>query len=174
MIKKYIIHMVLISLAFISVGCGGSGGGGGGRGGDDAPADSSITINPASTTITVTAGSSLTTYVSSFNIVVKDANGIPLNDVDLTISYPWASTSKTVGVVQFYDGYPYGSATAIASPVTVATDKNGAYTIWFTYVVGDTDGDPLNDAGDLEYKGDFQIISGSVYNSATFEVTTGE
>lgn len=170
MTRRYIIYLALISLLFIPFGCGG---GSGGRGGEDAPADATLTINPPSTTITIDAGASLKTYTSSFTIVVKDANDIPLNDVDLTISYPWASTSASSGVVQFYDGNPDGgSATAVASPLTAATDKNGSYTMWFTYTVGDTDGDPANDAGDLEYKGDFQVTSGSLFESATFEVTT--
>ncbi len=168
MLRKYIIYLALISLLFISLSCGG---GSGGRGGEDAPAEATITINPLSTTITVAKEAPLTTYISSFTIVVKDGKGIPLNDVDITISYPWASTKAVDGVVQFYDGNPDGGASEIDSPTTAATDKNGAYTIWFKYWVGDTA--PLTaDAGDLEYKGDFQVTSGSVYQSATFEVTT--
>ncbi len=161
--RRYIISLALVALLLIIPGCGRDNS-------EDAPADATITISPSSNTITVAAGYPLTTYSSSFTIVVKDKKGTPLNDVDLTISYPWASTATTTGVVQFYDGVPDGGASATVSPMTATTDKNGAYTIWFTYQVGDT-APGVADEGDLAYKGDFQVTSGSLFSSATFEVT---
>jgi len=125
--RRYIISLALVALLLIIPGCGRDNS-------DDAPADAKITISPSSNTISVAAGYPLTTYTSSFTIVVKDAKGTPLNDVDVTISYPWASTSTSTGVVQFYDGVPDGGASATVSPMTATTDKNGAYTIWFTSV----------------------------------------
>ena len=127
-------------------GCGGY---------DSPPEDGSITISPSSIKITDASGP-VETDREQFLIVVKDANGIPLNNVEVVVSYPWAVPSPA-GVVQLYDG-----SKPVDSPMTVITDENGAYIVKFDY-----------QRGGIEYKGDFQFTAGSLFGSATFEVETG-
>jgi len=156
MIRRYIISLALVGLLFIIPGCGGGGGGGG----DDvvAPAESTITISGAPSD-TISIGTSSTSWYEycCIVIVVKNANGIPLNDVDISISYPWAVPSPP-GLVQFYDG----KNNPQDSPLNVKTDINGAYYLKIGY-----------QGGLLEYTGSILVVSGSVSAAATFAVDTG-
>jgi hypothetical protein len=144
--------IVLITTAFFLglVACGG--------GGHDAPAEATITIKPVDTTITVAENYPDTTYTQYFQIVVKDKNGIPLRDVKLRISYPWA-VPAAFPVVQLYDGNSPKN-----SPMTVETDENGSYTLRFDYKVG------FDGSFDREYSGDLTVTSGSLFESASFAV----
>ncbi|RJQ44827.1 MAG: hypothetical protein C4538_09530 [Nitrospiraceae bacterium] len=151
--KKHYIFLLLAGILFIFAGCGGGGGGG-----SDAPFEAVITISPESSTIEVDEASLVATYVAQFVIAVKDSTGVPLNDVNLTIFYPWAEPNASV--VRFFDGDPNRGGVFKDSPMAVTTDENGAYTLYFEYDAG----------GGLEYKADIQVISGSVVASATFEV----
>ncbi|MEW6599598.1 MAG: hypothetical protein AB1499_01370 [Nitrospirota bacterium] len=155
--RKYIISLALFGLLFIIIGCGGGGVEGGS---EEAPAEATITITPPSGSYvggdeTTTVGA----FVHKFTIVVKDANGIPLRNVDLTIFYPFAVPGSNV--VQFYDGDPSQGAPAQDSPMTVTTDGNGSYTLFMVFLAN----------GNQEYSADLQVNSGAVYGSATFEVT---
>jgi hypothetical protein len=145
--KNSFITFIIMAFIITLSACGGGSGSG-----SDAPAEATITISPSEYTVTVAEGFPETTYTQLFLIVVKDANGIPLNDVKLRISFPWAQPNDDV--VQLYDG-----DTPKDSPMRVSTDENGSYALRFDYKVG---------VG--EYKGDIQVTSGSVFESATFEV----
>jgi len=160
MTRRHIIYSALISLIVILISCGGGGVEGGS---EEAPAEATITINPSSSSYaggddTTTVGS----FVTNFNIVVKDPNGIPLRNVDLTIFYPFANPGGSV--VQFYDGDPSQGAPAQDSPMTVKTDENGSYTLFIVFLAN----------GGLEYSADIQVSSGAVYAASTFEVTVSE
>lgn len=153
MTRRYIISLALVGLLFIIIGCGGGGGG------DDdvaAPAEATMTISGAPETISIGLGSTSWYEYCCFIIVVKDANGIPLNNVDLSISYPWAIPNPP-GLVQLYDGN-----TPKDSPLNVTTDENGAYYLKIGY-----------QGGLLEYTGSLIVVSGSVSATATFAVNTG-
>ena len=152
MSKRYIIFLAFISLLFIIPGCGG--------GGNDAPAESTITFSPSSATVTIAEGAPPAWYVYRFTIVATNPDGIPYDNIDLSIFYPWAEPGDRV--VQFYDGDPSKGAPAKDSPMSVKTDENGSYTLFFVYVGG----------GGAEYSGDIQVTSGSVFGSASFEVKT--
>jgi hypothetical protein len=146
------IFLIVTAFLFVLSACGG------GNSGHEAPAEATLTINPSDYTVTVGENFPLTTYTQHFLIVVKNEKGIPLRNVNLKISYPWAQPNDTV--VQLYDG-----GTPKNSPMTVETDENGTYDLRFDYVVGN------NGLNDLEYKGDLVVTSGTLFESATFEVT---
>ncbi|MBI5408939.1 MAG: hypothetical protein HZA14_06205 [Nitrospirae bacterium] len=150
--KNVYTVLLITGLFFMLSACGGGGVGDGGS--VDAPADSDIAITVSPDEATITDGSS-TTVVDTyyFQIVVKKGD-IPLRDVNLSISFPWAVPSPA-GAVQLYDG-----ATKVDSPMNVTTDANGAYNLRFDYIRG----------GGVEYKGDLFVVSGSKSASATFEV----
>ena len=160
----------------------------GGCGKAPAPPDATITISPSD--VTVNDSSYWGVNTQYFQIVVKDANGIPLKDVELTINFIWANPDKNPNdldllydlncdgtpetpLVQFYDG-----DNAKDSPMVVKTDENGSYILRFEFLSGgvdldcdgavdvDANGDPVV----LAYKGDIEVTSGSVYTSAKFEV----
>jgi hypothetical protein len=149
--KNRLINLITTAFLLVLIACGGGGGGG-----SDAPAEATITINPSSYTVEVSETYPDTTYTQYFQIVVKDGKGIPLNDVNLRISFPWAQPAE-FAVVQLYDG---GSPKD--SPMKVKTDENGSYTLRFDYNVGVSAG---------EYYGDIEVTSGSIFKSARFEVT---
>jgi len=142
-IKSAFLPVCLFILSLIA-GCGSG----------VAPSDGSIEINPSSLNITHSGGTA-STYTTYFTITVKDSEGNPLNGVDVSIFFPWANPAPSY-VVQLYDG-----ATAVNSPFTVKTDKNGIYNLRFDYLLG----------GTLDYKGDLEVRSGSVFATSTVTVT---
>ncbi len=150
MIKGYIIFIAFVGLLFIVPGCGG------GDDIEDAQPTDTITINPS--TSTVSDGTPLTTtHIQYFHILVTGANGFPLRNIELTIEF-WLAVPDEYGFVQFYhEGSP------VDSPFNVLTDDNGAYILRMDFDSG----------GGLEYSGTLQVISGSAYGSAEFEVDTG-
>ena len=92
MIKKIIIGLCLMGSFFIWSGCGGN---------HTAPALSTITvIGPDSVT---DASSSTSTDSAFFVIVVKNLSGVPLDNVRIWITYPWAVPSPA-NLVQLFDG----------------------------------------------------------------------
>jgi len=100
---------------------------------------------------------SLSTDSVFFTIVVKNQNDVPLSDVEILITYPWAVPSPT-GLVQFYDG-----DTPKNSPMTVKTASNGAFNLRMDYLHG----------GGVDYTGTIQVTSGSVIGTADFTVSSG-
>jgi len=147
--KKLSVLLTLITFLLILSACGG--------GGVDAPEGAAITINPDDFSVTdgtATAEGSRLDY----QIVVRNEDGIPLNNVEITISFPWAAPNQAIPgttLVQLYDGDE-----AKNSPMTVRTDINGAYNLRFDFLSG----------GGLAYDGDLTVTSGSAFGSATFAV----
>jgi len=79
MTRKFLINILLLFSVFLLFNCG--------TGGSDAPAGSTITIFPSE----ITYASIATTAVVNISVTVKNAKGIPLNDVDLDISGGFAA-----------------------------------------------------------------------------------
>ncbi len=150
MIKGYIIFIAFVGLLFIVPGCGGD------ADPQDAQPTDTITINPSA--ISVSDASALATPHSEyFHIVVTDAAGFPLRNIELTIKFMWA-VPDIYGVVQFYHG-----GSPVDSPFNALTDDDGAYILRMDFYSG----------GGLEYNGTLQVTSGGAYGSADFEVDTG-
>jgi hypothetical protein len=144
--KRYFFPLILIftGILFILSGCGG---------GVEAPEGATITTSTDSITVTVTDTSSHW-HKESIVITVKDANGIPLKDVVLRISYVWAIPDY-YGLVQFYsDGTP------VDSPFYAETDEEGNFVLELGFLAG----------GGLEYSGDIHITSGSASANVEFKV----
>ncbi len=156
--KRYtMMFLILMGLLFVLSGCGG----GVDLGSDDsvcAPPDATITIVPSSNTITdLGVIPAPEWHTTTFTITVKDKNGIPLNDVDLWITFPWA-VPDSLARVQLFDGN-----TPKDSPMHAITDENGVFNLRFDYQFG----------GGIQYFGDLEVRSCSVYQKATFTVTAG-
>lgn len=146
MIKKIIIGLCLMGSFFIWAGCGNS----------DAPETSTITITGSEEIIDASPPPS-TVDTAFFLIVVKNQSGVPLDDVEIWITYPWAIPSPA-GAVQLYDGDDPED-----SPMKVETDSNGAFNLRMDYLRG----------GGVEYTGTIQVTSGSVVGTAEFAVSAG-
>ncbi|MBI5098941.1 MAG: hypothetical protein HZB30_06845 [Nitrospirae bacterium] len=152
--KNGFIALIITAFLFILTACGGGGGGS-----SDAPAEAEITTSVTSISVEfLDTAPYVCGFVDSFVIVVKDKKtGIPLNGVDVNI---FNASAQPNGANQLYDGNPNDGGAAEDSPMTVTTDKNGAYTLYFTYCGG----------GGFEYKSDFMLSSGSVTELVEFEV----
>ena len=146
--KKLIPGLLILTFLLVLSACGGKG--------DQAPATATLTISP--TESTVTNGSDISMVSTQyFTIVVKDAQGIPLSDVALDISYAWA-VPNAYGFVQLRDG-----ETAVDSPMEATTDENGEYHLRFDFQSG----------GGLKYSASLEVTSGALFGSADFSVETG-
>lgn len=152
--KNFSVLLLMATFVFMLSSCGGGGG-------TDAPAEAKITISPPNNRIACT-GSTTVTGTTYFSITVKDPTGIPLSDVNLSISYPYAVPDAS-GFVQLYD-----DTTPKDSPMDVTTDENGTYYLSLSYERG-CDVIPANG-----YSGDLLVVSGSLSATSTFAVTTGE
>lgn len=152
--KRYIIGLALTSFLFILFSCGGGVDLGPG-GSVSAPVGATITIFPSEVSVKDTSAPAVW-HRTTFTITVTDKNGIPLNDVEIWISYQWAVPDST-GLVQLYDG-----GTPKNSPMSAVTDGNGVYQLRFEYQSG----------GGLEYTADLEVRSGSISGSATFSVSS--
>ncbi|MBI4848262.1 MAG: hypothetical protein HY808_06765 [Nitrospirae bacterium] len=148
--------LMIISLFFMLSGCGGGDPQGGGS--VDAPAEGTLTIGLSSSSITDTSATTTTDTFCCLTVVVKDANDIPLRDVNISIAFPFAVPDSS-GMVQLLDGNAKKN-----SPMSVTTDENGAYYLNFQYKRG----------GGASFKGDFLVTSGSLSATTTFEVKTEE
>ncbi len=145
MVKKIIIGLCLMGSFFMWSGCGGS---------FEAPVGSTITISGPES---ITDGTSSTSTDSAFfTIVVKNRSGVPLDDVKIWITYPWAVPSPA-RLVQLYD-----DETPQNSPMSVKTDSNGTYNLRMDY-----------ERGLVDYTGTIQVTSGSVVGTADFDVSSG-
>ncbi len=143
--RRYVILSSILIGIFFLVGCGDV----------QAPDEATITIHPPDPTV-VDAGIETVWDTYYFSIVVEDENGIPLNDVEITITFPWAEPGEA-GLVRLYDG-----DTREDSPMKVVTDKNGTYYLRFDYLRGGKD-----------YYGNLQVRSGNVFASTNFTVSAG-
>lgn len=134
--------LVLLICLTALVGCGGGGG-------VTAPDGSTITINPSTMTVTDAVDVWHTTF---FDIIVKNADGQPMGDAKVTISFPWAVPDPQA-VVQLYDG-----STPKNSPFDAKTDDFGVYHLRFDYRTG------------FKYNGDLEARSGTTLGKATITV----
>ncbi len=149
MLKRSLTSLIVLSFMLIISGCG--------SGGTDAPATAIITISPE-TDVEVTDGSAtVSTSTKNFHITITNDQGIPLEDVNLHISYIWA-VPNSFGPVQLYDG-----TTAKNSPMLVKTDINGTYNLRLDFQSG----------GGLAYSGNLQVTSGAIFGSRGFAVAAG-
>ncbi len=147
MFKKYIPGVLILLSVFLLSACGG---------GTDAPATATMTISPSSFTFTdSTTTQSETTQ--TFSIVVKNAQGIPLNDVDIWISSLLAAPNA-FDVIQLHDGN-----NEEGSPMKVKTDDNGVYILRVDFKHGNS----------LSYSSPIQVVSASISASADFDVDAG-
>ncbi len=147
MIKRFLLLINSIILAFMFLGCGG--------GTDPSPEGSEITFGSGD--IEITDGGATVWDDGYVNVIVKNEEGIPLNNVELVISYPWAAPSPGIPgtgfLVQLYDG----DDNPKNSPMTVETDEYGTFYLHYGYL-----------RGSLEYFGDLSVVSGSA--SASIEI----
>ncbi len=153
MIKRLIYSMFSVCLIFVFTGCGGELGG---SSGSDAPEGAVITFTPTSLTITDTGAAVWDD--ASFTIIVKNADGIPLGNVRLNISFPFAKSSKLTSgfLVELLD-----DGTVTESPMEATTETNGTYVLRFNY-----------QRGSLDYVSDILVTSGTSSKVATFTVAS--
>ena len=158
MIKRFIYTIFSVCLIFAITGCGGNSG-------SEAPEGTTITIS--GTESRVNGHADMTATEDELRIIVKNADGIPLNNVKLRISFGFArsavrpliydAATNTGGYrVLFFDD---GSETN--SPMEVTTDKYGVYTLVFRYWSGNS----------VAYTGDFVVSSGTSTATHEFAVT---
>ena len=95
MIKRLIYAMFSVCLIFAVTGCGGATG-------SDAPEGTTITFTPTSTSVSDATGVNRWDR-DSFKIIVKNSNGIPLSNVKLNISFPFA---KGASMIQLFTALP--------------------------------------------------------------------
>jgi hypothetical protein len=115
MSKRYIIFLAFISLLFIIPGCGGGGGSG-----IDAPAGSIITVNPSDIEIEFLSGDT----IYNFAVVVTNEDEIPLNNIELFISGPFA-VPRVPARYQFYRNS--NGVNPVDSHFSEKTNENGVY-----------------------------------------------
>jgi len=126
---------------------------------DVSPDDTDIIIYPESFSLKGLADERLN---QSFEIVVKNKKGEPLNDVEITIAFKFApdfncppsSVTCTIppGLLLDENRNPQNS------PFTTKTKEDGKYTVWLNYWHG------------AEWKGQLEVYSGTAYESADVEV----
>ena len=156
--KKYILTgLILMSFLFVLSGCGGNDGIDLGPGGCvTAPVGSILNIQPGDFSKTDPDPASV--HTTNFTISVTDENGIPLNDVLLWISYPFAVPDSS-GRVQLYDG-----DVSKPSPMNVCTDVDGLYHLRFDYISGLVGEDPIT------YTGALKAESGQAIDTVTVSI----
>jgi len=156
--KNRLIILITAALFLVLIACGGGGEGSG----IDAPEEAVITtsVDDISWSFADTAGYSCS-FVDSFIITVKDkATNVPLNNVRLSI-FNALAVPNSPGVILLYDGDPNDGGHGENSPMTVTTDKNGTFQLFFGYCGG----------GAVEYASPFTISSGPINEVVSFEVT---
>lgn len=145
---KFITKLFLVGLCCLAFsGCGAP------SAGVTASDGSTISFNIASLDVTDTGAAATWHNADPIVITVRDKNGAPVDNAQIKISYPWALPNGTV--VQLYDGF-----TAMPSPMTVKTGRDGTYTLYLSYQSG----------GGLDYFGDLGVISGTAYAKITITI----
>ncbi len=141
--RNYILLSLILSCFVIITGCGGSN-----NDNVTVPYDGSITIQPGDTSYTFGGGRRPFVGTQYYTITVKNAKGIPLNDVVVWIDFAWAVPSP-VGTIQFFDS----DDNPTDAPMNATTDENGVYVLKMKY-----------DGGcGYSYFADLMAHSGSVY-----------
>jgi hypothetical protein len=156
--SKFIIFLFLVFLV-AAAGCGGSNTSTNYN--YSAPATATITIDPSDQAFSPVGGLTSSQH-DSFKITVKDANGIPMNNIKITMTFPWA-TPDSNGANQFVQFYSDGANTIPEpSPFDAVTDKFGVYTLYYTYQLG----------GGVSYFGNLKVQSGAVVGTAKLTITS--
>ncbi len=150
MIKKFIYTVFSVCLIFVLTGCGGKG--------NDAPEGTEITVTPGS--ITISDAGAVRWDQSSFTIIVKNEDDIPLSNVRLNISFPFARSARLTSgfVVQLLND----DGNSTNSPMEAVTGTNGTYVLRFDYL-----------RGSLSYNADILITSGTSSVIPNFTVEDG-
>ncbi len=152
MIRKFINSIFFVSLAFILFSCGGSGGNS--EDGWAAPYDAVITFDTGDIALVRTAGD--IERIFRLRVIVKNSQGIPLENVQLTINYLFAVPNPG-NYIHFID-----DSERVDAPMNVKTNINGIYDIEFYYWSGNS----------FDYTADITVTSGSVSNSVEFAVAS--
>ena len=155
--KNRVINLITAAFFLGLIACGGGGAGSG----SDAPAEAEITtsVSDISWSFADTVAGSCS-YVDSFIITVKDkATNVPLSNVRLTIFNSFAVPNT--GFMLLYDGDPNDGGHGENSPMTVTTDKNGTFTLFYGFCGG---------IG-YEYSSPFTISSGPLNEVVPFDVS---
>lgn len=147
--------LIILALVFFLSPWGCGGGGTGGAGGNDAPPESTITINPSSISVTGLSGD--TTF--NLTVIVKDSKGNPINNAQVTISGPFAAP-RVPARYQFYN-QPNGVG-PVNSSFTGQTNEFGTYS--FSIIIPALVGGVAN-----AFTDNIQVSSGNV--SASVAVT---
>jgi len=142
---KRLLACFLFSGLLIISGCGG--------GSTSAPTGSTITINPATFTLT-DASATVSTHTQYFTVSVKNLAGASLGNTKIVISSPFAVPDSS-GYVQLYNG-----TTKMDSPFEAETDNFGIYQLRFDYTSG----------GARAYAGNLEARSGSAFGTASFSI----
>lgn len=146
--KRYWLHqMVGTSFLLLAVaGCGDK---------LTAPSGSAISISPDSFAPPADTSSATSTHSQYFTISLKDADGKPLKNREISIFFPYAVPDSS-SYAQLYDG-----STPKNSPFTANTNMDGVYYLRIDYLSG----------GGISYSGNLEIRSGSVFGSATITIS---
>ncbi len=123
---------------------------------ENSSAPATIVFTPTSLTITdATAGTVWDN--ASFTITVTDTNGVPLSNVILEISFPFA---KSAVLTSGYFVELLDDGVVTESPMQATTETNGTYVLNFRYQRG----------GGVAYVSDISVTSGTQSATATFTV----
>jgi len=157
--NSLLLFLLLVSLA----GCGAEG---------QSPQGGAININPAGKAWDVAAGActfSSPAAITDFEVVsisVIGSNGLPQNDVDITVSLDLSSGESPTPVLELYDdengnnnNFP-DAGELVLSPYNTKTKLFGTKRMIVTM-----------DLGGCEYRGQLSVTTGTVFASADFEVT---
>ncbi len=145
--KKYWRHQLLAAILLILAiaGCSGDK--------VTAPTGSTVSINPVS--VTVTDANPSAYHPQYFTITIKDEKGNPVQNAEVSISFPVA-VPDSLGYAQLYDG-----STPKNSPLTATTNADGVYYLRMDLLSG----------GGVSYTTNLEIRSGSAFASATITVS---
>lgn len=120
------------------------------------PPDATITLSPNSVDIS-DGGGATQIHTHYYTIYVSDSDERPISGAKLSIFYQWA-VPDAYSAVQLYDG-----TTPVNSPFNAETDEFGVYYLRVDFTSG----------GGLEYEGDIEVRSCSIFGSAGFSVSAG-
>jgi hypothetical protein len=112
--KKRLINLVTTAFLLVLIACGGGGGG------YDAPIGSTITVSPPAIPYDSIAGD----VIVNISVLVKNAEGIPLNNVAIVISGSMAEP-RVPARYQFHEGF--NASDPVNSGFSAVTDQNGVY-----------------------------------------------
>lgn len=145
--KRYLILFFFL-LPFLVSGCGE----------ETAPSDATITISPTKVEYTGALAGNATHNIT---VVVKNASGYPLGNIEIQISGALAAP-RTPARYQFYKK-PNG-VEAVDSGFSAITDENGTYN--FSIIIYAT----VNGSSST-FTDNLEVRSGSAFNSISLSIT---